>query len=118
LLVDELAHENYQILDAGPLSATGFTEYRSTFSRRDWRVTAVTRTRLSTEEIASGQFVFRYEADAQAFIGDELFEEKHIEGTIPPHLGVSAYLKPSIAQEPTRMPMMRLVPRQVVGAGE
>lgn len=27
LLVDEVARENYQLLDGDPLSATGFTEY-------------------------------------------------------------------------------------------
>jgi hypothetical protein len=44
---------------------------------------AVTRTRVWTEETARGQVAFRYEAHAQASIGDELFEEKHLEGTIP-----------------------------------
>jgi len=38
---------------------------------------------VSTEEIARGQGAFRYEAHAQAVIGDELFEEKHLEGAIP-----------------------------------
>lgn len=38
---------------------------------------------MTTEEVAPGETVFRYEAHAQAFIGDELFEEKHVTGVIP-----------------------------------
>ena len=83
LLVDEVARESYQLLDEDPLSATGTTEYRSMFKRGDWKVTAVTRTRVWTEESPRGQVAFRYEAHAQGFIGDELFEEKHLEGAIP-----------------------------------
>jgi hypothetical protein len=60
-----------------------FNEYRTRFKRGDWKTTRVTRTRVSTEEIARGQGAFRYEAHAQAVIGDELFEEKHLEGAIP-----------------------------------
>jgi hypothetical protein len=79
LLVDEVAHENFQLLDGDPLSATGFTEYTSTLQRGDWQVTAVTRTRVWTEEMVPGQVVFRYDARARAFIGDRLFEENQVE---------------------------------------
>ncbi len=83
LTVDEVAHENYLILDGDPLSATGFTEYDSRLQRGDWRIRAVTRTTVTTEAVAPGETVFRYEAHARAFIGNELFEEKHVTGTIP-----------------------------------
>jgi hypothetical protein len=33
--------------------------------------------------LTPGQVAFRYEVHAQAFIGDEFFEEKHLDGTIP-----------------------------------
>lgn len=83
LLVDEIAEENFRILDGDPLSATGFTHYETTLARADWKIRAVTDTRVWNESTPSGQLVFRYQADIHTFVKDEPFEDKHVEGTIP-----------------------------------
>ena len=83
LLVDVNASENFQILDGKPLSDTGFTHYETTLERGDWKVKVVTDTRVWSEDTPSGGPVFRYSADVHGFIGDEPFEQNHLEGTIP-----------------------------------
>jgi len=83
LLVDVNATESFQILDGQPLSETGFTHYETTLERDDWRVKVVTDTRVWSEDTGPGGPVFRYTADVQGFIGDEPFEQRHVEGTIP-----------------------------------
>ena len=83
LIVDETASENFQILDGDPLSVEGFTRYASTLARGDWRATAITHTRVWTEQAPSGEFVFRYEASVETLIGDEPFAQRRVTGSIP-----------------------------------
>ena len=83
LLVDVNASENFQIVDGKPLSDTGFTHYETALERGDWKVRVVTDTRVWSEQSPSDGPVFRYAADVRGFIGDEVFEANHVEGTIP-----------------------------------
>jgi predicted acyl esterase len=83
LIVDETASENFQIVDGDPLSVEGFTRYASTLARGDWRATAITNTRVWTEQAPSGEFVFRYEASVETFIGGEPFAQHRVTGSIP-----------------------------------
>lgn len=53
-----------------------------------WKTRAETTTEIWTERDGSGQYVFRYVATVQTFIGtgqgdDQLFEQKAVEGLIP-----------------------------------
>jgi uncharacterized protein len=83
LLVDQMAEERIQVLDRDPLSTTFLSNSVSILVRGDWKTRAVTETRVWSERIKPNEVVFRYEARVQAFISDQLFEEKHVEGTFP-----------------------------------
>jgi predicted acyl esterase len=82
LEVDVTAQENFRILDGDPLSDTGFTHYETSLVRGDWKVKTVTDTRVWSESTPEGP-VFRYEADIHSFIGDQPFEDAHVQGAIP-----------------------------------
>jgi hypothetical protein len=90
LWVDQVAEENFQIVQNEPLSLKGTTRSRSIMERpgTGWKTRAETTTEIWTERDGSGQYVFRYVATVQTFIGtgqgdDQLFEQKAVEGLIP-----------------------------------
>jgi hypothetical protein len=90
LWVDLVAKENYQILEDDPLSMTGCTSNTSILERPNegWRIRTETTTEIWSERDETGEYVFRYEATVQTFIGDdqgndEPFEEKTVEGSVP-----------------------------------
>ncbi len=82
LEVDVIAHENFRIIDDDPMSDTGFTHYETSLARGDWKVKVVTDTRVWSESTLEGP-MFKYEADIHAFIGDQPFEDTHVQGAIP-----------------------------------
>lgn len=86
LWVDLVAKENYQLLDNDPLSLNGWTSSTSGLERpkADWRIRTETKTKVWSERDKSGEYVFRYEATVQTFIGDDQpFEQKTVEGSVP-----------------------------------
>jgi len=82
MLVDETASENFQILDGDPLSAVGFTHYETTLGRGEWKIKAVTDTRVWSERDPTGQVVFRYGATAQTFLNGKPFKNKRVTGRV------------------------------------
>ena len=58
---------------------------RSKLERGQWKVAATTSTRIWSEKTRAGEAILRYEAEAQAFIGEAPFEKRRVEGTIPYH---------------------------------
>jgi uncharacterized protein len=83
LLVDQVVEENARILEDDPLSATAFTRSDSTLARGDWKIRAVTATRVWSEGVGLDRVVFRYEASVETFVNDQPFVEKRVDGTIP-----------------------------------
>jgi predicted acyl esterase len=83
LLVDSSATETFRSLGHDPLAAEMSTRYESKLERGDWRVRAVTQTRVWSERRPSGEAEFRYEADVETFVGDQAFERRRITGSIP-----------------------------------
>jgi hypothetical protein len=83
LLFDQIYEEKVEIIEAEPLSAKFSSSMVSILSRGDWKARALTTTRMWSEKTAAREVVFRYEAQAQAFDGDRLLEEKRVEGTLP-----------------------------------
>jgi hypothetical protein len=83
LLVDQMTEERIQILDHDPLSTTFLSNSVSILVRSDWKTRTVTETRVWSERIKPNEVVFRYEARVRGFISDQLFDEKHVEGTLP-----------------------------------
>jgi predicted acyl esterase len=90
LWVDLVAQENYQILEGDPLSMTGWTNSTSILERpsEGWRIRTETTTEVWSERGETDQYVLRYVATVQTFIGDDQgedqpFEEKTVEGSVP-----------------------------------
>jgi hypothetical protein len=83
LEVDQVFEEKIQLIDSAPLSIRFTSSYVAKFARGDWKARAVTNTQLWSERTKPGETVFRYEARAQAFVDQELLEEKHVKGSIP-----------------------------------
>ena len=83
LLVDSTATEEFRTVGNDPLAADMSTRYESKLERGDWRVRAVTRTRVWSERRSSGETQFRYTAEVETFVGDEPFEHRRVEGSIP-----------------------------------
>jgi predicted acyl esterase len=90
LWVDLVAKENCQVLEDDPLSMTGWTSSTSILERpsEGWRIRAETTSEVWTERDDTGEYVFRYQAKLQTFIGDDQgedqpFEEKTAEGSVP-----------------------------------
>ena len=92
LWVDQVAHENFQMLYDDPLSLIGFTSSVSILKRQsagdEWKVKAETSTRVWTEKDQAGQYYFKYTAMVKTFIADtegrfNPFEQKTVEGSIP-----------------------------------
>jgi uncharacterized protein len=83
LLVDSSATEDVISIASEPLSETWSARYVSKLERGAWRVRAVTNSKVWSERLASGETAFRYEASIETFIGDEPFEKRRVEGTIP-----------------------------------
>ncbi|HEY1654817.1 MAG TPA: CocE/NonD family hydrolase, partial [Candidatus Tumulicola sp.] len=82
LLVDSIATETFRTLAGDPSTAEMRTTYDSKLERGNWRVRAVTKTRVWCRRPAGGT-EFRYEADVETFVGDRPFERRHVEGAIP-----------------------------------
>jgi hypothetical protein len=92
LWVDQVAEENYQILEDDPLSQEGLSSFKATLEREGaggtWRVRCETTARMWTEKDLAGALSFRYKATLQSFLANdqgifEPFEEKVVEGSIP-----------------------------------
>lgn len=83
LLVNSTATEEFRTVGNDPLAADMSTRYESKLERGDWRVRAVTRTRVWSERRSSGETQFRYTAEVETFVGDEPFEHRRVEGSIP-----------------------------------
>lgn len=92
LWVDQVAEENYQILEDDPLSQEGLSSFKATLEREgaggSWRVKCETTTRMWTEKDQTGACHFKYMATLQTFLANdqgafEPFEEKTVEGSIP-----------------------------------
>lgn len=92
LWVDQVAEENYQILEDDPLSQEGLASFRASLDRDGtegaWHVRCETTVRVWTERDAAGVCQFRYRATVQTFAANgqgvyEPFEEKTVEGSIP-----------------------------------
>lgn len=86
LWIDQIAEENFQMIDNEPLSLVGFTKSSATLERPDtgFRARSETSTRVWGELNDAGEPVFRYTATVRAFVGNDNqpFEEKTVEGTI------------------------------------
>jgi hypothetical protein len=82
LLVDQVVEENARVFENDPLSATASTRSDSTLARGEWRVRAVTATRVWSERAAQDRVVFRYEASVETFVNDQPFEDKRVDGAI------------------------------------
>lgn len=83
LLVDSSATEEFRTIAGEPMFAEMTARYESKLERGDWRVRAVTQTRVWSERAPSGEAAFRYTADVETFVGDQPFERRHVEGSIP-----------------------------------
>jgi putative CocE/NonD family hydrolase len=83
LLVDSSATEEFTTIADDPLSSTMIARYDSKLARGNWRVRAVTESKVWSERLPSGETAFRYEAKVDTFIGDTPFESHSVEGTIP-----------------------------------
>jgi len=92
LWVDEVAEENYQILEDDPLSQEGLSSFKATLEREGaggaWRVRCETTARMWTEKDQTGACHFKYRATLQTFLANdqgafEPFEEKTVEGLVP-----------------------------------
>jgi uncharacterized protein len=82
VLFDQVIEEKIQILGRDPLSMTFSGSTVTILSRGNWKARAVTETRLWSEEVKAGEIVFQYEAQARAFAGDQLLEERQVKGAI------------------------------------
>lgn len=86
LEVDVTSSENIRILDGDPLSDALFSHSETSLARGDWKVKVVTDTRVWSEAVGqdpSDGAMFRYVADIHTFIGDQPFENAHVQGAIP-----------------------------------
>jgi uncharacterized protein len=83
LLVDSRATETFKTAAHDPLAAEMTTRYESKLERGQWRVRAVTQTRVWGERLSSGEPIFRYSAAVETFVGDEPFEQRQVDGSIP-----------------------------------
>ena len=92
LWVDQVAEENFLIVDEDPLSLSGFTESKAVLERRKdgktWKIRSQTVTQVWTEKEPTGGYVFKYKATLRTFIANRLgefdpFERKTVEGAIP-----------------------------------
>jgi uncharacterized protein len=90
LWVDQVSTENFRMLYDEPGSLTCFTTCRTVLERpsENWKVRAVTSTKVWTESGEDGLYRFRYRAGIKTYIwqnhgGFTLFEKRKIEGTIP-----------------------------------
>jgi len=82
-----VAEENFRIIDDDPLSQRAETSFRLLMERPSagWRVRAETSATVWSEKTSEGEYVFRYTASIETFIGsdDTPFEQKTVSGTIP-----------------------------------
>lgn len=87
LWVDQVAEENFRIIDDEPLSQRAETSFKVLMERPSagWRVRAETSATVWSEKTAEGGYVFKYTASIETFIGsdDTPFEQKVVNGTIP-----------------------------------
>jgi uncharacterized protein len=83
LLVDSSATEDVTTIASDPVSSTMIARYDSKLARGNWRVRAVATSKVWSERLPSGEIAFRYEAEVETFHGDEPFEYRKVEGTIP-----------------------------------
>ena len=92
LWVDEVAEENFQMMDDDPLSMEGFSSFKAQLERSvdgtDWKVRCETSARVWTEKGSDGIISFNYRASIQTFIADESgvfqpFGVKVVSGSIP-----------------------------------
>ena len=83
LLVDSSAVEDVVTIASDPYSDVWSSRYESSLTRGDWHVRAVTNAKVWTERQPSGEAAFRYEASVETFVGNEPFERRRVEGTIP-----------------------------------
>jgi hypothetical protein len=92
LWVDQVAEENYQVMEDDPLSQVGFSSFASSYEREvasgAWRAKSESSARVWTERDAAGGCHFKYEATLRTFIATaegvfEPFVEKSVEGSIP-----------------------------------
>lgn len=92
LLVDQVAEENFQMLEADPLSLEGFSSMHTVLERSgeygDWKARSQTTARVWSERDAKGLVFFRYRSTIETFIADEQgafqpFEDTVVEGSVP-----------------------------------
>jgi putative CocE/NonD family hydrolase len=87
LWVDQVAEENFRIIDGDPLSQRAETSFKLRMERptAGWRVRAETSAVVWSEKTSEGGYVFNYTASIETFTGsdDTPFEQKVVNGTIP-----------------------------------
>ncbi|HKU81114.1 MAG TPA: hypothetical protein VJP76_03005, partial [Candidatus Tumulicola sp.] len=83
LLVDSSATESFVTVAADPLPAEMSTRYDSRLERGDWKVRAVTQTRVWSDRAPAGGAQFRYTAEVETFEGDRPFRRRRVSGAIP-----------------------------------
>lgn len=88
LWLEQIARENFMMLEEDPLSVICFTSCETIMERpeKNWRVRSETTTKIWSEQDDAGQCRLKYRATAKAFVGPgrgELLEKKTVTGSVP-----------------------------------